>query len=254
MKILKGIPVSPGVIIGRIFVLGDETGTRVARRPIEPRAVESEIERFERARHASIEELKAVYERAVGEMGPDAAGIFQFHIGALSDRAITAPIQKLIRDDHVSAEWASVETFRRWAEMFGSKEDSAFTTKVNDLEDLANRVLGQLRGARRDELATITSPVIVAARDLTPSQTAGFDRRMVLGDRDRPRRADEPHRDRGPGAGLPAVVGCQRMTGSATDGTHGHRRRRPRNGDPRARTRTPSSSTRRTSSRHAPIA
>ena len=219
MKILKGIPVSPGVVIGRVFVLGDEPLARVPRRPIEPDAVDAEVERFERARHASIEDLQGVYQRAVGEMGQEAAKIFQFHIGALADRAIVSPIHELIRSDRVSAEFAAVETFRRWAAMFGQKTDSAFTTKVNDLEDLAGRVLDQLQGARRSELATVDHPVVVAARELTPSQTAGFDRSKVLAF------VTDLGGQTGHTAivaralGLPAVVGCQRMTGSATDGS-----------------------------------
>ncbi|MEM1183938.1 MAG: phosphoenolpyruvate--protein phosphotransferase [Planctomycetota bacterium] len=219
MKILKGIPVSPGVVIGRVFVLGDEPVGRVPRRPVEAASVESEVERFEAARLSSIEDLRTIYERAAQEMGLEAAKIFQFHIGALSDKAIVNPIHELIRSERVSAEYASAETFRRWAEMFSQKGDTAFTTKVNDLEDLAGRVLGHLQGARRSELAKLTTPVIVAARELTPSQTAAFDRDKVLGF----------VTDLGGQTGhtaivaralnLPAVVGCQRMTKSATDGS-----------------------------------
>ncbi|MEM7754309.1 MAG: phosphoenolpyruvate--protein phosphotransferase [Planctomycetota bacterium] len=219
MKILKGIPVSPGVVIGRIFVLGDEQNARVPKRPIEVENIDAEVERFERARHGSIEDLQGVYQRAADEMGLEAAKIFQFHIGALADRAIIGPIHELIRGEKVSAEYAAATTFGRWAEMFSQKTDSAFTTKVNDLEDLSRRVIGRLQGARRDELANLTSPVIVASRELTPSQTAGFDRKMVLGF----------VTDLGGQTGhtaivaralnLPAVVGCQRMTASATDGS-----------------------------------
>ncbi len=219
MKILKGIPVSPGVIIGRVFVLGDDPMGRVSRRPIEPEGVEAEVERFERARHASIEDLTRVYERAVTEMGPEAAKIFQFHIGALSDRAIVGPVHEMIREDRVSAEFAASETFRRWADLFSAKADSAFTTKVNDLEDLANRVLGRLQGARRSELASITSPVIVAARDLTPSQTAGFDRTKVLAFVTDLGGPTSHTAIVARALGLPAVVGCQRMTASVTDGS-----------------------------------
>jgi len=219
MKILKGIPVSPGVVIGRIFVLGDESAHKVQRRPIEAASVEAEIERFERARHASIEDLQAVFQRATEEMGIEAAKIFQFHIGALADKALVNPIHELIRTEQVAAEYAAAETFRRWQEMFGRKTDSAFTTKVNDLEDLAGRVLDRLRGARRNELENLTSPVIVAARELTPSQTAAFDRDKVLGF------VTDLGGQTGHTAivaralGLPAVVGCQRMTRSATDGS-----------------------------------
>lgn len=218
MKILKGIPVSPGVVIGRVFVIDDEGGIRVPRRPIAPSAVDSELERFEQAREASIAELQVVYGRAEEEMGPEAAKIFLFHIGVLNDKALIEPMRAMIRDEHVSAEYASVSIFRRWAEMFRKKGDTAFTTKVNDLRDLCDRLLDELRGERRSALDHVKGPTIVVARDLTPSQTAGFDREKILAFVTDLGGPTSHTAIVARALTMPAVVGCQNMASSATDG------------------------------------
>jgi phosphotransferase system enzyme I (PtsI) len=123
----------------------------------------------------------AVHKTAAEEMGEETAKIFLFHIGALQDKALVEPIRAMITEEYVAAEYAVARVFRRWTEKFASREDAAFRTKVNDLQDLADRLLNHLMGGRARPPPRFTEPGIVAARDLTPSQTAGFDRgRKVL--------------------------------------------------------------------------
>src|SRR5690606_17911291 len=121
-----GIPVSGGVVIGRVFVLDEDDHARVPRRSVPASRVEEEVERLERARRASVEELQRVYKDAEREMGPEAAKIFLFHIGALGDKSLIEPMRAMIREERVSAEFAASEQFRRWVRVFESKADSTF--------------------------------------------------------------------------------------------------------------------------------
>jgi phosphotransferase system enzyme I (PtsI) len=218
MKILKGIPVSPGIVIGRVRVLDDAKGRRVPKRVIPQSEIEGEIARFDSARDASIAELASVHKMAVDEMGEETAKIFLFHIGALSDRALVEPIREMIRDEGVAAESAVAKVFREWTEKFASRSDAAFRTKVNDLQDLADRLLNHLMGGTGQITARFDEPGIVAARDLTPSQTAGFERSKVLAMATDLGGPTSHTAIVARALGLPAVVGCRRLTFLATDG------------------------------------
>lgn len=219
MKILKGIPVSPGIVIGRVHVLDDARGRRIPLRKIDTEQADPEIERFESAREASIADLGKVHAQAVSEMGEETARIFLFHIGALSDKALVEPIRRMIRDEHVGAEYAVAEIFRRWTQRFAAHDDAAFRTKVNDLQDLADRLLVHLQGGSGQTMAHLAEPSIVAARDLTPSQTAGFDRRKVLAFATDLGGPTSHTAIVARALNLPAVVGCHRVTSLASDGT-----------------------------------
>ncbi|MFG0312609.1 MAG: phosphoenolpyruvate-utilizing N-terminal domain-containing protein, partial [Phycisphaerales bacterium] len=61
MQKISGIAVSPGIVIGKVFVIDDSRSLRVAKRAIDPADVPSEIERFEFARKASISELDELH-------------------------------------------------------------------------------------------------------------------------------------------------------------------------------------------------
>lgn len=178
MEVLRGIAVSPGLVIGRAFLLEDQD-RRVVRRFTPAAGSVEESQRARTALLASVADLQAVKDRAEREMGSEAAKIFLFHIGVLQDHSLRDPIFQRIEDEHMAAEHAVDATFGDWARRFAGMGDSAFTTKVNDLEDLRNRVLGHLMGEHNRTLDELKHPAIVVADDLTPSQAAGFNRNLV---------------------------------------------------------------------------
>ncbi|GIW73960.1 MAG: phosphoenolpyruvate-protein phosphotransferase [Phycisphaerales bacterium] len=178
MEVLRGIAVSPGLVIGRVFLLED-SARRVVRRFSTPETAPEEVRRVREALAASVADLQTVKQRAEAEMGAEAAKIFLFHIGVLQDRSLREPIFRRIQEEHMAAEYAVQATFEDLARRFAAMGDSAFTTKVNDLEDLRNRVLSHLMGEHNRRLDELTHPAVVVADDLTPSQAAGFNRELV---------------------------------------------------------------------------
>ncbi len=178
MEVLRGIAVSPGLVIGRIFLLEDEE-RRVVRRFTPAANSADEAARAKTALETSVADLVAVKERAEEEMGSEAAKIFLFHIGVLQDASLRNPIFERIEKQRMAAEHAVETTFGEWAGRFARMGDSAFTTKVNDLEDLRNRVLGHLMGEHNRSLDELKHEAVVVADDLTPSQAAGFNRDLV---------------------------------------------------------------------------
>ncbi|CAN5819757.1 phosphoenolpyruvate--protein phosphotransferase [soil metagenome] len=177
---LKGIPVSPGIAIGAVFVL-DEQRKRVARRTVAPGAVSEEVARLEGALKASRDELMALHQTTKVDLGDEAAKIFAFHLGMLSDPSLTRPMRSAIEQDLLAAEFAVFQSFQTLIDRFAAMKDAAFRTKVDDVRDLSARVLKHLIGAHVSRMNDIDAPVILIARDLTPSQTMGFRKGKVLG-------------------------------------------------------------------------
>jgi len=217
MEVFKGIPVSPGVAIGRAFVLDDER-RRIPRRAIARGRVAREHERLNEALQESIQELEHLHDRAAQELGREPAKVFAFHIGMLQDRSVIDPIHKRIDDECVSAEYALSEEFQRLARAFSGMQDTTFRTKVDDVWDLDRRVLRHLIGEHMTELASLHHEAVVISRDLTPSQTAGFDRSRVIALATDAGGQTSHTAIVARAIGIPAVVGLENIAPYATDG------------------------------------
>jgi len=217
MKTLHGIPVSPGVVIGSAFVLDDER-MRIPRRPIRKGEVGRELERLDEAVEASKRELVRLRDMTEVSLGAEASTVFAFHLGVLADPAVLEPIRRRIRESRVSAEHAVSEEFRALAERFESMADSAFRMKVNDIWDIDRRVLRHLIGEHRSRLDTLDHPAVIIAHDLTPSQTAAFDRTKIVGLATEAGGQTSHVSIIARAMGIPAVVGAQGVLSNTVDG------------------------------------
>lgn len=218
---IKGIPVSPGIVIGRVVVLEDDLH-RVPRRTVPKEKIPAELASFDGAVAASISQLTEVHKRAEKEMGQQAAQIFLFHVGMLRDKTLLMPIRSMIEKERVNAEYAVSQVFSQLAQKFRSNTDSVFATKVNDIEDLAKRLLRALMDEPEKDpldLKRAEGGVIVVARDLTPSQTAAFDRTRVLGFVTDLGGRTSHTAIVAKALGIPAVVGLQLVTKLAQEGS-----------------------------------
>jgi phosphotransferase system enzyme I (PtsI) len=218
MEILKGIPVSPGVVIARAFVL-DEAVEHVPHRVVAEGEVEAQLVKFSAAIEAASQELVADREHAAARLGPEAAKIFEFHLGMLRDHTLIAPIRERIRRERVTAEFAIAEAFRALARQFRDMESDVFRQKAVDVMDLDFRVLGKLRGESEDRLAKLREPVVVVAHELTPTQASQMGQNpLVIGVATDAGGRTSHSSIVAASLGMPVVVGCQRLTFFANEG------------------------------------
>ena len=180
MERLQGIAVSPGVAIGEALVLDNE-GFRIPRRFLPRDAVEQELERLHKAFDAAIGEVEHNRKRVADQLGDDYAAIFSAHLQMLRDPRLHEEIEEMIRTRHYSPEYSVSRALRRYAKVFQSLEGKYMAERANDIFDIEKRILRNLLGRRREELSQITSPVLVLAHNLTPSETANLNPRFVLG-------------------------------------------------------------------------
>jgi phosphotransferase system enzyme I (PtsI) len=180
MKKLQGIAVSPGVAIGEALVMDNE-GFRIPRRFVARDAVEEELERLHRAIDAAGVEIARNQQAVSLELGDQYAAIFEAHLRMLEGSKLRSELEEMIRDRHYSPEYAVSRTFRRYAELFEKLQTETFASKANDIRDIEKRLLRNLLGRRREGLSKLTSPVLVLAHNLTPSETANLNREFVRG-------------------------------------------------------------------------
>lgn len=218
MLTLKGIAVSPGLVVGECFVM-DEERRRIPRRTVPMAQVAIEHSRLDAAIAKSRQELLDLGTRTRTDLGDEAAKIFAFHLGMLSDPSLTRPMHDLVEKDGVTAEFAVFQSFGQLADRFSAMRDAAFRTKVDDVHDLGARVLKQLIGEHSSRINQLTRPAILVARDLTPSQAAGFNKANVLGFVTSTGGKTGHVGIFAQAMQIPAIVGCSKIADSVADGT-----------------------------------
>ncbi len=180
MQKLQGIAVSPGVAIGEALVMDNE-GFRIPRRFLARDAVENELERLSLAFDAAAREIEHNRDAVSRELGKEYAAIFEAHLQMLRDPRLRGELDQMVRERHYSPEYAVSRTLRRYAKVFQSLDSGYMAERANDIFDIEKRLLRNLLGRRREQISNLTSPVLVLAHNLTPSETANLDRRFVRG-------------------------------------------------------------------------
>ncbi|MDP4178623.1 MAG: phosphoenolpyruvate--protein phosphotransferase [Bacillota bacterium] len=175
---LRGINVSSGIAFGNILMV-ESSEIKIEKKKIED--IEAEVLRFSEAVEKSREELNKVKEKALKDFGEDKAQIFETYLLILDDpEFIDAAISK-IKDEKVNAEYAFAEIRDSFITILESMDDSYMRERAADIKDVSNRILRYLLNLNYIDLSSLESDVILAAHDLTPSETAVMDKKRVLG-------------------------------------------------------------------------
>lgn len=173
---LHGIPASQGIAIGPLFHFEQVEYTLDA------------LERMASRQHMSLEdavararqELEELHQGMVAkDLGVEAA-IFEAHIEILEDPELHDTVRERTAAGQSSVRaWQTAIDDR--AALVASIPDPLLAARADDLRDVGRRVMRLMLNLKEKSLAGVTSPVIIIARDLTPSQTATFDPQRVLG-------------------------------------------------------------------------
>jgi phosphotransferase system enzyme I (PtsI) len=176
MIIYEGKAVFEGIAIGKISVYKKEEQL-VKRIKIDD--AEAEKKRYADAREIAIQQLKALYEKAVKEVGESSAEIFEAHQLMVDDEDYIESVENIIDTEEVNAEYAVAQTGDNFAKMFSEMEEEYFRGRAADIKDITERVLNVLSGAGSGGIDANES-VIVVADDLAPSETVQMDKEKIL--------------------------------------------------------------------------
>ncbi|MBP0984032.1 MAG: phosphoenolpyruvate--protein phosphotransferase [Oscillospiraceae bacterium] len=164
------------VAVGRISVFR-KPDAQVKRTHIEDTAAEKA--RVAAAKRAAAEQLQALYDKALKEVGETNAQIFEIHMMMLEDEDYNESIENIIESQSVNAEYAVAVTSDNFAEMFSSMEDTYMQARAADVRDISNRLIADLTGTAA-MMTGSGDKMIVCADDLAPSETVSLDKEKVL--------------------------------------------------------------------------
>ena len=176
MKKYSGKGVYGAIAIGKISVL-KKNDAAVTRVHVEDAAAEKA--RVEKAKQAAAEQLQAIHDKALKEVGEANAQIFEIHIMMLEDEDYNESIANIIDTQQVNAEYAVAVTSYNFAEMFAAMDDAYMQARSADVRDISNRIIANLTGTA-DSSAESCDSMIVCADDLAPSETVALDKDKVL--------------------------------------------------------------------------
>ncbi len=174
----KGTGASPGVALGKALVI-EHSELNIEKKNIEN--VETEVEKLQAAVEESKKELEQVKERAKVELGEHEAEIFEAHLLVLQDPELIDQTIAKIKDEKVNADFALNEVKEMFVSIFESMDNEYMRERAADIKDVTNRVLRHILGIKVVDLSAVSEEVILIAHDLTPSDTATMNKKMVLG-------------------------------------------------------------------------
>lgn len=173
---LQGKGVSNGVAVGPLYFYR-RGGGEIERHEVADTA--AELARFEAARKTAMDQLAALYDKALAEVGEESAQLFEAHQMMLDDLDYIESIQGMI-EGNLNAEAAVSDTANTFAEMFANMDDAYMQARAADVRDISNRVIGILSGAVAGGIDSDV-PVVLASDDLAPSETVQLDKSKILG-------------------------------------------------------------------------
>ncbi|MGA2171429.1 MAG: phosphoenolpyruvate--protein phosphotransferase [Sedimentisphaerales bacterium] len=217
MEIKKGIAVSPGISIAKCIVI-DAEDYRIPRRLIEPSQRMAETQRVRNACKDAIEELTKLQEKQDGLEQRKIRDIFAVHLSFLRDRSLRKRITDLIHDESVTAEFAVSKTLRDIASDFAKVKDSYISERAADIYDIEHRLLRHLLGGKRQDIQQLSEEAVIVARELSPTQTAGFNREFIKGIATGSGGRTSHTAIVARSLGIPAVVALEDITESVTAG------------------------------------
>ena len=178
---LRGIPVSEGVSRGRVVVLNRHRIVP-AKTSFETLNPEAEEARFLAALDKTRQQILEIQKRLHDKIGAKQSLIFDAHLLVLEDPAVLEEVNRKIREEKLSSEYALYNATEKYAEALSAVDDSYLSERAADIRDVIQRVLGNLTGqSKQYGLKDLTEPCIIVANDLTPSDTANLDSEKVLG-------------------------------------------------------------------------
>ncbi|MFM8983757.1 MAG: phosphoenolpyruvate--protein phosphotransferase [Spartobacteria bacterium] len=179
-KRFQGVPVAQGIahFPALVYYTEDE---EILPREIAPEELSAEIARFESALISTRIELLEIQRRIVSAIGAEDASIFDAHLLVVEDRTLIDEVLRGLERDRQNVEHVFQQVVQKYCRTLESIDDPYLRERVVDIQDVARRVIRNLLGKAPLNPAAHEQSHIVVAHNLSPSDTAQFDRNLVHG-------------------------------------------------------------------------
>jgi phosphotransferase system enzyme I (PtsI) len=176
---IKGIGASPGICIGKAYLV-DREGVDILRHYHIPEGkLSDEIKRFKTAVKKARDELDRIVANSPEELKQ--VHILETHMALLKDKALYGKTIETIKTQRVNAEWALKQVVSGLKDVFLSMQDSYLRERSADVVHVSDRIMLNLVGVEVLDIASIDKRVILVARDLSPADTSQINLERIKG-------------------------------------------------------------------------
>ncbi|UCE53781.1 MAG: phosphoenolpyruvate--protein phosphotransferase, partial [Desulfobacterales bacterium] len=178
--ILKGINASPGICIGKAYLV-DKEGVEIVEKYFihEKKKLQAEIKRFKAAVKRAKDELRCLIDTSPEEL--QQANILETHMALLKDKSLYGKTLKTIENEQVNAEWALKTVVSNLKSIFQTMTDSYLKERASDIVHVSDHIMRNLVGAKNEDIAAIEKRVILVAHDLSPADTSQINLERIMG-------------------------------------------------------------------------
>ena len=177
--VLRGIPVSEGIAIGKVWIL-ESPWDEVTAFPLKENKIGREIRRYKRAIKDAAQQLVECRNHVQREIGKEEAKIFEAHLTILNDPFFQKEIPESIQEKKMNVESLLKKGIDHWSESFLRMGNEYFRFRMDDIKDVAVRILRILLQTESVRFH-IKEPAILVAHTLSPSDTARIDKEKIVG-------------------------------------------------------------------------
>ncbi|MBR3311282.1 MAG: phosphoenolpyruvate--protein phosphotransferase [Solobacterium sp.] len=174
---LKGIAASQGIAVAKVYKL-EQPVLEIVRKEANP---EEEIAKLDAAFKKTVEDIEKIKEVASKSLAPEELAVFDAHLMMANDPELRGQIEDMIKNDSVNAEFATDQVANMMVMIFESMEDAYMRERAADIKDVTFRLKCNLCGKIIPNLSTIDEPVVIVAKDLTPSDTGSLNKEFAKG-------------------------------------------------------------------------
>ena len=176
----KGIAVSPGIVIGPVYVLTKKI-EQISKIETGKVDVKTEMEKFKKAIEKTKNDILAIKERVGFDIGVKEADIFNAYLQLLNDPSFVGKAENIIKEQKVSTIYALQMVLKDYIDFFNKISDQYLKERSKDISGLIEKIINNLPEIENNEQKINFKKYIIVAEDLTPTDTAEMDKSRVLG-------------------------------------------------------------------------
>lgn len=176
---LTGVPVSPGIVIGKVFLFLEDDDVSIPNYYIRETDVGSEWDRFRLAIGKARGEITDLRDRARKEMGESHSAIFDSHLLMLEDPELMEGLETSLKHSLRNIEWIVFQREQELIDQLSRVQDPYIQDRVADIRDVTKRILNHLMFRERFSLSDLEAEVVLVAHNLLPSDIIAMNKRMV---------------------------------------------------------------------------
>ena len=176
MFTMKGIAVCGGIAFGQMAYLKQDINP--AKHVVSD--AQREMQLFLQAKQSADAQLQTLHDHALATVGAEHAAIFDIHRMMLDDGDFGDTVAALITGENMNAAYAVFEAGEKFAAIFAGMDDAYMQGRAADVRDISRRLVRLLTGSQGEGRLSFDKPVILAAADLSPSETVRLDKDKIL--------------------------------------------------------------------------